>query len=267
MMKKTMKRIKLVIFDLDGVIYRGSKLIKGADKTIKWLKTRNIKVAYLTNACSHSRKGRICKMLGLGLNAEEHEMFTTSYAVCHYILKNYPPKKRKVYYIGQKGLEEEMGLHGIRVVEAEKADIVVVGWDPDFNYKKMTDGFRAIERGADFIATNVDATFPVEDGLVPGAGAVVASLICTTGKQPKVIGKPNLFILKMILDRFGVKKEEVMMVGDRLETDILFGKKAGMKATLVLTGVSKKSQIKKLEKWKKPDYVLESVNDLPSIIK
>jgi phosphoglycolate/pyridoxal phosphate phosphatase family enzyme len=251
-----------VIFDLDGVVYRGNTLIKGADRTIEWLKSNNIKIAYLTNACSRSRKGRICKMLDLGVKALEHEMFTTSYAVSHYILENYPKNRRKVYYVGQKGVEEELQLHGIPVVDAKKADIVVVGWDPDFNYKKMSDAYRAIARGAEFIATNTDATFPVEDGYLPGAGAMVASIERASGKKPKIVGKPNTFILKMILKRFKVSKREVLMVGDRLETDIEFGKKAGIKTALVLTGVSKRSEIKKV----KPDYILNSIAELPSII-
>ncbi|VVC03884.1 Pyrophosphatase PpaX [Candidatus Bilamarchaeum dharawalense] len=253
--------IKLVIFDLDGVIYRGNTLIKGADKTVKLLKSRGIKTAYLTNACSRSRKGRICKMIELGLTAEENEMFTTSYAVSHYILENYPKAKRKVYYVGQKGVEEELKLHKIAVVDHKKADIVVVGWDPDFNYKKMTEAYRAVARGAEFIATNTDTTFPVEDGYKPGAGAMVASIACASGKKPKIVGKPNIFILKMILERFKVKKSEVLMVGDRLETDIAFGKKAGIKTALVLTGVSKKEDVKKI----KPDYIFKSIADLPSI--
>lgn len=254
--------IKLVIFDLDGVIYRGDTLIKGADKTVEWLKSHGIKTAYLTNACSRSRKGRICKMTGLGVKATEEEMFTTSYAVSHYILEKYPESKRNVHYVGQKGVEEELKLHGVPVVEAKKADIVVVGWDPDFNYNKMSEAYRAIMRGAEFIATNTDATFPVEDGFLPGAGAIVASIEYATGKKPKIVGKPNTFMLKMILKRFDVKKNEVLMVGDRLETDIAFGKKAGIKTALVLTGVSKREQIKKGEE---PDYVFGSVADLISI--
>ncbi|MFH1521068.1 MAG: HAD-IIA family hydrolase [Candidatus Micrarchaeota archaeon] len=254
--------IKLVIFDLDGVIYRGDTLIKGADKTVEWLKSHGIKTAYLTNACSTSRKGRVCKMTDLGVNAKENEMFTTSYVVSHYILEKYPKSKRKVYYVGQSGVEEELKLHGVPVVNAEKADIVVVGWDPDFTYKKMSNAYRAIVRGAEFIATNTDATFPIEDGFLPGAGAIVSSIAYASGKEPKIVGKPNTFVLKMILKRFNVKKNEVLMVGDRLETDIAFGKKAGMKTALVLTGVSKKEQIKKGEE---PDYVFGSVVDIISI--
>ncbi|MFH1784932.1 MAG: HAD-IIA family hydrolase [Candidatus Micrarchaeota archaeon] len=257
--------IKLVIFDLDGVIYRGETLIKGADKTVNWLRSQSIKTAFLTNACSSSRKGRICKMINLGVPAKESEMFTTSYAVSHYILEKYPKSKRKVYYVGQKGVEEELRLHGVPVVGAKKADLVVVGWDPDFNYKKMSDAYQAVARGAEFIATNTDATFPIENGYLPGAGAMVASIERASGKKPKIVGKPNTFILKMILKRFNVKKSEVLMVGDRIETDIVFGKKAGIQTALVLTGVSKKDDLKKLKKNEKPDYIFKSVAELPSI--
>lgn len=257
--------IKLVILDLDGVVYLGDTLIKGADKVIAKLKERGIKVAYITNACTRSRKGRVEKLKALGIEADEEEMFPTSYAVAKYISANYPKSKWNVFYIGGNGVGEELSKKGISVVDAEKADIVVVGLDSKMTYEKMARGFRAIIRGADFIATNTDATFPVEDGLLPGAGALVNFLSFATGKRPTIIGKPNAYLLEIALSELGIEKKDAVIVGDRLETDIALGKNAGIKTVLVLSGVTKKEDLAKSKKKERPDYVIESVADLEEI--
>ena len=221
------KGIKAVILDMDGVIYRGRTLIAGADKAIAELKKRGIKIAYLTNACTRSRKGRVEKLASLGIDSKEIEFFTTSYATAKHISENYPKSKWNVFYIGGDGVGEELAKAGISVVDTNKADIVVVGLDSKMTYEKMSNAFRAIIRGADFIATNTDATFPVEDGLLPGAGALVEFLSFASGTPPKIIiGKPNTYMLEMILDELGVGKDEVILVGDRLDSDIAVAKKA-----------------------------------------
>ena len=259
-------KIKAVILDMDGVIYRGRTLIAGADKVIVELKKRGIKIAYLTNACTRSRKGRVEKMKILGIDADEKEMFPTSYAVAKYICANYPKSKLNVFYIGGDGVGEELIDAGISVVDAQKADIVVIGLDSKMTYEKMSNGFRAIIRGADFIATNIDATFPVEDGLLPGAGALVEFLSFASGRKPKiVIGKPNTYVLDMILKELGVGKDEVVMVGDRLDSDIAVAKKAGVRSVLVLSGITKKEDLNKLRQNEKPDAVIDSIRDLFSL--
>jgi HAD superfamily hydrolase (TIGR01457 family) len=255
-----------VILDLDGVIYRGNKLIEGADKAIVELKKRGIKITYLTNACTKSRKGRVEKLRRLGIEATEEEVFTTSYAVAKYIAENYPRSKQNVFYIGGEGVGEELSKQNIRIVDATKAHIVVVGLDTGLSYEKMTMGFRAIMRGADFIATNADPTFPVEDGLLPGAGALVGFLVAATGKKPLVIGKPHTYMLEMVLRASGSNKSEMLIVGDRIETDIAMGKKFGVKTALVLSGVTKKEELKNVKKKDLPDYTINSIADLPSIL-
>lgn len=265
-MVEMFKGINAVIFDLDGVVYIGNKMIAGADKAIAELKKRGIKIAYLTNACTRSRKGRAEKLISLGIPAEENEFFTTSYATAEYISENYPKQKQNVFYIGGKGVAEELAKKGIAVVDAEKADIVVVGLDVRMTYEKMSAAFRAIIRGADFIATNTDATFPVEDGLLPGAGALVEFLAYAANKKPKVIGKPNTYLLQLAVGELGIGKDRLLIVGDRIETDIALGKKFGIKTVLVLSGIAKKEDVKKLKKSEMPDYVLNSIAELPAIL-
>lgn len=257
---------KLVILDLDGVVYLGDKLIPGADKVIEKLEKNGIVVVYLTNACTRSRKGRAEKLRALGINAHENEIYTTSYATAKYILQKYPKSKQNVFYVGGEGLGEELREQGINTVDAEKADIVVVGLDVKLSYEKLSKAFRAIIRGADFIATNTDSTFPVEDGLLPGAGAIISFLEYSSGKKPIVLGKPNRYLLEIILKELSVNRNDAIIVGDRIETDIKLGKKGKLKTALVLSGVAKKEDLKKLKKSKQPDYVLESIVDLPKAL-
>lgn len=254
--------IKVIILDMDGVIYLGDRLIAGADKAIAELKKRSIRIAYLTNACTKSRKGRADKLRTLGIPVEDSEVFTTSDAVANYIATHYSKSKQKVFPVGGNGLNEELENKGISIVDSDQAEIVVVGLDLKMTYEKMAKAFRAILRGADFIATNDDRSFPVEDGLLPGAGTLVEFLAFGTGKRPFIIGKPNTYMLETLVHEFGVKKSEMLIVGDRIETDIALGKKFGIKSVLVLSGVAKKQDLKKLKNSEIPDYVINSISDI-----
>lgn len=256
--------IRAIIFDMDGVIYLGNTIIPGAKEALDLLRSKSIKAFFLTNACTRSRKMRAQKLIDLGLEVDEKQVYTTSYASAKYIYDNFG--KAKVFYIGGKGVEEEMREFGIEVVETEDADFVTVGLDTNVDYRKLSTAFRAIQKGAKFIASNIDPTFPVEDGELPGAGAFVAFLECCTRKKPFVIGKPNAYMVELILKDAGLEKSEVMIVGDRVESDILVGKRAKIKTCLVLSGVTKKSELKKLKKGEKPDYVLDSVAGIGQIL-
>ena len=260
-------RIKVVIFDMDGVVYRGNTMIKSADMAIKKLKEQGIHAVYLTNAGTRSRKARAEKLRSFGIEVDDKDVFTTSYAAARYVSSNYPKSKQNAFYIGGEGIREELENAGVSLADCDNADVVIVGLDTKLTYEKLALAFKAIIHGADFIATNTDATYPVEDGeLLPGAGAVVSFLEFSTGKKPIVIGKPNTYILDIILKELAVKREHVIIVGDRLESDILLGKNAGIKTVLVLSGITKKDDLKKLKKSEMPDYVIDSIADLSSIL-
>ena len=143
----------------------------------------------------------------------------------------------------------------------EQPDAVVVGLDLGFTYDKLKAAHIALQRGAHFIATNADTTLPTEDGLVPGAGSIIAALAAASGRQPIVIGKPETPMLEMAMLRMGTRPEETVMIGDRLDTDILAGERAGMPTVLVLTGVSTRDDLADAEAL--PDVV---VSDLPSLV-
>ncbi len=254
--------VKAVLLDLDGTIYKGKTAIPGANETMEKLRSSGIKLFFVTNAATRSRVGVAEKLAGMGIRAEEEEMYCTTYATARYITKNHPGKT--VFCIGEQGMKDEFGKHGITVVEDDSAGIVVVGLDRTIDYKKLSIGYRAIGKGAEFIGTNGDVVYPVEDGFLPGAGALVAAVESCTGKKPFIIGKPESYFAELINEEKKLDKSEMIIVGDRLDTDIRFGNNTGIKSVLVLTGVTKREDIEKSKD--KPDYVIESINELPSIL-
>ena len=255
-------RIETVILDMDGVVFRGQKPIEGAKEAVARLVKEKREVFFLTNNGSRTRKHFAEKLGKAGIKVSEDHVYSTSYGAVRYILDNFPGKTA---YVINENAREEFTRAGIVCEESEKAGVVVVEFDRQFTYDKMSIAFRAILNGAVFIATNEDPSFPVEDGLLPGAGAIVAALAYSTGKKPVVLGKPEPYMLELISSEHGVRKENTLMVGDKLETDILMAKKEGMRSALVLTGIS--SRIEAMRGRIKPDAIVESIKDIPSAIK
>lgn len=255
--------LKAIILDIDGVILLGKTQIPGAEAAMKKLRQMGYKIFFLSNNASRSRKSLVQKLADAGVTAYVEEAYPASYGVAEYIFEKHPDAK--VYAISTGGMQEELKMKGISVAENENADIVAIGFDTGINYEKLTCAFRALMKGALFIASNEDPTFPVEDGLKPGAGATVAALRYCTKKKPLVIGKPHTYLLKMIMHEHKLKKSEVIMVGDRFDMDITMAKNAGIKSVLVLTGVATHKDVNKNGKLK-PDLVLKDLSELPARI-
>ncbi|ASJ08340.1 HAD family hydrolase [Thermococcus siculi] len=254
-----------LIFDMDGVIYRGSEPVKGARELIKFLKEREIPFIFLTNNSTKDPSMYREKLLSMGIDVSEDRIVTSGLATRLYMEKHFKPEK--VFVIGGKGLQREMARLGWSVVGIEEArngswreiKYVVVGLDPSLTYEKLKYAALAIRNGALFIGTNPDTTYPAEEGLYPGAGAIIAALKAATEVEPVIIGKPNEPAYKVAKGKLdGV--EEIWMVGDRLDTDIAFAKRFGMKAIMVLTGVNGLEDVEKSEI--RPDIVLPSVKEL-----
>jgi HAD superfamily hydrolase (TIGR01457 family) len=254
--------LKAVLLDLDGTIYKGKSAIPGTAEALEKLREKGIRLFFISNAATQSRIGVVERLAAMGIRSAKEEIYNSSYATAMYLCENFPG--RTVFCFGEEGMKEEFRAHGIKTVEDESADIVVVSLDRTINYQKMTVCYRAIRNGALFIATNDDADFPVEDGYLPGAGAMVAAVERCTGKKPFIVGKPNTYFARLILEENKLKKDEVITVGDRLETDVRFARNAGIKSILVLTGVTKKEDIEKSKD--KPDYVTETINKLPELL-
>ena len=153
---------------------------------------------------------------------------------------------------------------GFRLVgnNSRKIDFVVVGMDRHFKYRDLCTAQQAILKGAAFVATNVDATYPVEGGVLPGAGTMASAIRTATSTRPIIVGKPNTFMLNEILREASVPAKKAIIVGDRVETDIFLGKKCKVKTVLVLTGITQLSDLNKIKKDKKPDYVVKDISGL-----
>ncbi len=257
-----MEGIKLVIFDLDGVIYRGNFPLPKAKETIESLRQRGKFIAFLTNNSTMTRFQYKRKLAHMGIKASAEEIFTSAWGTALY-LKDRNLKKALV--VGEKGLKKELGWAGIEVTSSpsEDVDCVVVGLDRKFNYKKLCLAFEAIKQGALFIATNKDYTFPMENKIVPGGGAIVASLQSALGREPLLIGKPSPFLLRLIMEHYHIEEKHAVIVGDRLDTDIEMGKKAGMKTILVLTGVTNEKDLANTPS--QPDAVVRNLEEILEI--
>jgi 4-nitrophenyl phosphatase len=254
--------IKNIIFDMDGVLYRGETAIPGAGEAVAALRKKGMKIFFFTNNAEKTRKQFVERLNSFGVFAKEEEVYTTSYGAAVYIKKNLPGKK---VFAFSSGTIEELKKHGIPILLTKKAEVVVAGLDLELNYGKLADAVQAINSGAAFIATNEDNSYPVEDAILPGAGAIVAALSSTTGVKPVLIGKPEPYLLDIMIKEHKLKKDETLMVGDRLQTDILMANREGLHSALVLSGISTREEIEKCGLI--PDFVLDSVAELPGILK
>jgi len=256
---------RLFIFDLDGVIYRGEEPMPYAVETVQRLREEGKMVRFLTNNSALTREAYVRRLTGMGVPCQEEELMTSAYATAIY-LQSQGAEHKRVFIVGEEGIHEELRRIGMRVVtdpEEEGAEYVVAGIDRDFTYDKLRRAHFAIRHGAQFIATNRDATYPAAGGrIVPGGGAIVAAIQACTGVEPLVIGKPNTYSVELLLQRCGVCPQEAVLVGDRLDTDVLVGKRVGLHTVLVLTGVTDAEAVRFASEEMLPDRVIRTLAEL-----
>jgi len=242
----------------------GKKPILEAVEAVKELRTYGKKVLFVTNNSTRSRKDYEKRLRNLGLKVSIEEIMNSGYATALLLKERYGGGK--AYVVGEKGLIGELEGQGLLVIHKDEcwengADFVVVGMDRSFDYWKIATAMRAIRQGALFIATNADKTFPSEKGLLPGAGTMVAAISTASGKEPDiVVGKPSRHIFEMAIRKLNLRKEETLVIGDRIDTDIEGAHKAGIKSLLILTGVTSREEVEKSKI--KPDFILNSMKEL-----
>ncbi len=251
------------LFDLDGTIYLGERLISGADWAIAELRKRGRRVVFLSNKPIASRRDYAEKLTRLGIPASEDEVVNSSYVLARHLAQQRPGAR--VYAVGEPPLLQELKRHGLVLTDdPDEVEVVVAAFDRTFHYDKLTLAYQAIKRGARFWATNPDRTCPVEDGEIPDAAGMIAAIEAVTGRRVELIaGKPSPLMVKAALERLGLPLEHCAIVGDRLETDVVMGKTSGLTTILVLTGVTSREALKEAEI--QPDYVLGSVAELPEL--
>ena len=265
--KSSAKNRLAYVFDLDGVVYRGTELQPHSREIISALKKQGHHVRFYTNNSALSRTSYALKLAAMDIPTPIEEIMTSSYATALYFIERNALGKT-VYKIGEAGITEELEAVGMKVItEMDEPDahidFVVVGVDSNFHYQKLARAQRAILEGAEFIATNEDATFPIEGGsLLPGGGCMVAAVRVATSVEPFVVGKPQIYAYKKILEFTNTPAELSVMIGDRLDTDILVGNRAGAQTVLVLTGVTSKEEAFQASGDLKPDRIIATLAEL-----
>lgn len=262
--------VRLVILDLDGVVYRGTEPIAGAADLVEWLHAQGTLVRFATNNSMVARAAYVERLAAMGIRAAADEVVTsTSATVAHLAL--HAPDVRSVLAVGADGMEDELAAAGLDVVMAGSAapggylggaldrsyDAVVVGLDPQLDYSRLAVAMTAVADGARLIATNADTRYPTAAGFLPGAGSIVAALATATGVTPEVIGKPAPAMFQAILDSSGVSAADAVVVGDNPAADVVGAHRAGIAAILVLTGVTTEAMAQRLDGDERPEAIAE----------
>lgn len=232
-----MKSYRGYLLDLDGTIYRGKEVIPEAVAFIRELRQANIPFLYLTNNSSATPEQVAQRLTAMGVATAPEEVYTSSMATASYLQERYP-LGTEVYTIGEEGLYTALAEIGC-IQQEQQPRVVIAGIDRAFSYEKLTKAAAALRNGALFLATNRDPALPTERGLMPGNGSLVAAIATASGVEPIVIGKPERIIVDFALARLGTTKEETLIVGDNLLTDIGAGVNSGLDSLLVMTGYSR----------------------------
>lgn len=252
-----MNPIKNYIIDMDGVLIKGTDLIPGANEFVERLKQSEKGYLVLTNNSLYTPKDLAHRLQVLGLKISAEHIFTSAMATANFLHDQKPGGT--AYVIGESGLTE--AIHRVDYIITDiNPDYVILGETTSYHYETITKAIRLIEGGAQFIATNPDVSGPTEAGTVPGCGAMAALMEKATGKAPFFVGKPNPLMMRSALNYLDVHSEDTVMVGDRMETDIVAGVESGMRTILVLTGVTRRTDVESFPY--RPSWILESVAEI-----
>jgi len=257
--KAWLESVQGYILDMDGVMYRGNTVIPGVAEFLSELDASGIAYTMATNNSTNSQLDYVAKLEAMGISVREESVFTSAVATAAYLRSNYPDGTR-VYVVGMKALRHAIFGDGYFFPAESNADVVVSGADFELVYASLRTACLAIRAGADYVATNADTTFPTEVGLIPGSGAIVAALVAATGVEPTIVGKPSPVMVESCLSALGIEPGNAVMLGDRLDTDILAGQRASTRTMLVLTGVHTEADVR--QTGIEPDLVIDTLDSL-----
>lgn len=272
-------RPRLAIFDLDGVVYRGETPVPGAVELIRRLHAAGVLVRFATNNSMVERAGYAARLRSMGISTSIDEIVTSTSATVEH-LHRAAPDVRRVLAVGAAGLVAELRGGGFGVTPAADAaaagyaggplpdayDAVIVGLDPDVDYRRIGVAAGAVRAGARFVATNADPAYPTPVGLLPGAGSIVAAIATAAGVQPEVIGKPQPAMFEAILDAAWVPAHEAVVIGDSPDADVVAANRAGIASVLVLTGVTDGTLVERLSGERRPSAVAADPAEVASLL-
>jgi 4-nitrophenyl phosphatase len=254
-------KVRALILDLDGVLWRGQEILPGVPDLFRLIDEHALRCCLVSNNATLTFKEVQDRLAPIGVTVPPNSLVTSAHAAAGYVRRHYrqPPN---VLVVGEEGLRRALAEAGCRLVEkAEEAGVVVVGMDRGLTWPKLVEAGLAIAAGATFIGTNPDRTFPTERGVGPGNGAILAALETATGRPPTIVGKPEPHLFVEAMTRLAVPPEQSLVVGDRLETDIAGGARAGMQTALLLSGVTTAAELRGRDI--QPDWTFE---DLPALL-
>lgn len=253
---------------MDGVLWRGEEAIGDLPAIFDAIAQRGLKVTLATNNSTRTPEAHLAKLARFGVKLDASQALTSSMATAALLKENFP-KGGDLYIVGMDGLFKAVEAEGFRTFceenVPEKPVAVVAGLDWKIDYQKIANASTLIQNGAPYYGTNPDRTFPTPQGLLPGAGTILTAIETASGVKPIVAGKPEPYLFQLAMRRMDVIPEETLMVGDRLETDVLGGQNAGCKTALVLSGVTKREDA---EIWEpKPDLIAENLSQVLEMLK
>ena len=256
-MSDKLSKAKCFLFDMDGTVFLEDRLLPGAAEFTRHLDQAQIPYYFLTNNSSRSRADYVLKLAGFGLSVPLERIISSGEATAIYLKRQHPGAR--LYLVGTPSLEEEFIQFGFELVETNP-DFVVLGFDTTITYEKIRKLCDFVREGLPLIATHPDINCPVEDGYMPDIGAMLALVEASTGRGPDVIvGKPYSPIVEAILEKTGFTAQEIVMVGDRLYTDVALGE-SGLTTVLVLSG---ETGLEDLEEGEfRPDFIFQDLADL-----
>lgn len=251
---------KLFLLDMDGTIYLGDEIFDGTLDFLNWVKGNGGRYMFLTNNSSKSVDKYIDKLDKMGIAVCKDDFTTSAQATGLYLEKH--NKSDKIYVFGTKSLKEELSLYGLNITDKLEDDIdcLVMGLDTELTFQKLEDASILLGRGVDYIATNPDWVCPTEYGYVPDCGSVAQMLFNATKRKPKFIGKPEATMVELAVEKSGFAKEQTVLLGDRLYTDIASGHNAGIDTMLMLSGESTLDDLKEFDFT--PTFIYKNVREL-----
>ncbi len=256
--------IKALILDMDGVLWKADAPIGDLPTIFSRIRERGLKYVFATNNGTKTPLEYQQKLAELGVEIDTAQMVTSAMGVAFMLAKKFP-KGTKVFVIGEEGIRAALRAQGFQVLaleDAAQAEVFVMGIDRSITFQKMMEATLLVRAGVPFYATNTDKTFPTPRGEIPGAGAWISVIVTATGVEPIVAGKPSPYLMELSLEKLGTSKAETLVVGDRLDTDIVAGQAAGCPTALVLSGVSQKAEA---DVWIPEIDII--ANDLASLVK
>ena len=254
--------IQGIIFDMDGVLWKDNTPIGDLPDIFRTIDSMGLKVGFATNNASRSIFQYVTRLGNYGIPVEARQIINSGTATVHYMREQYP-EGSGVFVIGEDPLIEELNKAGF-VHLGPNPVAVIVAIDRNISYPKLTEAALLIQQGVPFIGTNPDPSFPIPEGEAPGAGALLAALEATTGVSPLIIGKPKPDMYSVLIENLGTLPESTLVVGDRLETDILGAQRAGMPSALVLSGVTSAEDAMS---WQpQPDIITADITSLVELL-